>query len=101
MFSAVSRITPGGIKAMKGRTKIPSLTAYDFPMTRLLDEAGIPLILVGDSLGMVVLGYSDTTEVTMADVEHHTRAAARAKPRALLAADLPYRSYETVKDALT
>jgi 3-methyl-2-oxobutanoate hydroxymethyltransferase len=49
---------------------------------------------------MVVLGYSDTTEVTMADVEHHTRAAARAKPRALLAADLPYRSYETVEDAV-
>lgn len=81
--------------------KIAALTAYDFPMARLLDQAGISLILVGDSLGMVVLGYPDTTQVTMADVEHHTRAVARAQPRALLAADLPYRSYETVEDALT
>ncbi len=86
---------------MKSRgEKIAALTAYDFPMTRLLDEAGIPLILVGDSLGMVVLGYADTTHVTMAEMEHHVRAAARAKPRALLAADLPYRSYETVEEAV-
>src|SRR5688572_29341976 len=85
---------------MKGREKIPALTAYDFPMTRLLDEAGIPLILVGDSLGMVVLGYKDTTSVTMEEMEHHLRAAARAKPRALLAADLPYRSYEDPPSAL-
>jgi 3-methyl-2-oxobutanoate hydroxymethyltransferase len=69
-------------------------------MTRLLDEAGVPLILVGDSLGMVVLGYPDTTHVTMAEMEHHTRAAARAKPRALLAADLPYHSYDTVGEAV-
>jgi 3-methyl-2-oxobutanoate hydroxymethyltransferase len=95
------KITASKIIAMKARgEKIAALTAYDFPMARLLDQAGVPLILVGDSLGMVVLGYSDTTEVTMADVEHHTRAAARAKPSALLAADLPYRSYETVADAL-
>ena len=80
--------------------KIASLTAYDFPMTRLLDQAGIPLILVGDSLGMVVLGYPDTTHVTMAEMEHHVRAAARAKPRALLAADLPYHSYEDVASAV-
>jgi len=86
---------------MKGRgLKIASLTAYDFPMTRLLDEAGVPLILVGDSLGMVVLGYPNTTHVTMADMEHHVRAAARAQPRALLAADLPYRSYDTVEGAV-
>lgn len=86
---------------MKGRgEKIPSLTAYDYPMTRMLDETGIPLLLVGDSLGMVVLGYPDTTQVTMAEMEHHVRAAARAKPRALLAADLPYRSYETVEAAV-
>lgn len=83
-----------------GGKKIASLTAYDFPMTRLLDEAGIPLILVGDSLGMVVLGYPDTTHVTLAEMEHHVRAAARAKPRALLAADLPYHSYETAADAV-
>jgi 3-methyl-2-oxobutanoate hydroxymethyltransferase len=95
------KVTAREIIAMKARgEKIAALTAYDFPMARLLDQAGIPLILVGDSLGMVVLGYSDTTEVTMADVEHHTRAAARAKPSALLAADMPYRSYETVEDAV-
>jgi 3-methyl-2-oxobutanoate hydroxymethyltransferase len=95
------KVTAKEITAMKQRgEKIAALTAYDFPVARLLDQAGIPLILVGDSLGMVVLGYSDTTEVTMADVEHHMRAVARAKPRALLVADLPYRSYETVEDAL-
>jgi 3-methyl-2-oxobutanoate hydroxymethyltransferase len=88
------KITPAAIRAWKGRQQIAALTAYDHPMARLLDEAGIPIILVGDSLGMVVLGYPDTTHVTMADMEHHTRAAARAKPRALLAADLPYRSYD-------
>ncbi len=95
-----ARIGPDQVRAMKGREKIPALTAYDFPMTRLLDEAGIPLILVGDSLGMVVLGYTDTTSVTMEEIEHHLRAAARAKPRALLAADLPYRSYDDPATAL-
>jgi 3-methyl-2-oxobutanoate hydroxymethyltransferase len=89
------------IRAMKVRgEKIAALTAYDFPMTKLLDEAGIPLILVGDSLGMVVLGYPDTTHVTMAEMEHHVRAAARAKPRALLGADMPFHSYETVATAV-
>ena len=96
-----SKITAESIRAMKGRRqRIAALTAYDFPMTRLLDEAGLPLLLVGDSLGMVVLGYPDTTHVTMADMEHHVRAAARAKPRALLAADLPVHSYDTVESAL-
>ena len=85
---------------MKGHEKIAALTAYDFPMTKLLDEAGIPFIHVGDTLGMVVLGYPDTTLVTMADMEHHVRAAARAKPRALLAADLPFGSYDTVESAV-
>ena len=95
------KVTADTLRAMKARgDKIAALTAYDFPMTRLLDEAGIPLILVGDSLGMVVLGYPDTTHVTMAEMEHHVRAAARGKPRALLAADMPYRSYETVGDAV-
>lgn len=96
------KVTTDTIRAMKQRgEKIPSLTAYDFPMARLLDQAGIPLILVGDSLGMVVLGYPDTTHVTMAEMEHHVRAVARAKPNALLVADLPYRSYETVEAALS
>jgi 3-methyl-2-oxobutanoate hydroxymethyltransferase len=95
------KITADAVRAMKTRgEKIAALTAYDFPMTRLLDEAGVPLLLVGDSLGMVVLGYPDTTHVTMAEMEHHVRAAARAKPQALLAADLPFRSYETVADAV-
>ncbi|HVV73193.1 MAG TPA: 3-methyl-2-oxobutanoate hydroxymethyltransferase [Verrucomicrobiae bacterium] len=96
-----AKITAEDIRGKKGRgERLAALTAYDFPMTRLLDEAGIPLLLVGDSLGMVVLGYPDTTHVTMAEMEHHVRAASRAQPRALLAADLPYRSYETVATAL-
>ena len=94
-------MTAETIRAMKARgEKIAALTAYDFPMTRLLDEISVPLILVGDSLAMVVLGHPDTTYVTVAEMEHHVRAAARAKPRALLVADLPYRSYETVESAL-
>ena len=97
----MSKTTAETIRAMKTRgEKIAALTAYDFPMARLLDEAGIPVLLVGDSLGMVVLGYPDTTHVTMAEMEHHTRAAARAKPKALLGADLPFKSYDTVEDAV-
>ncbi len=96
------KVTIQTIRAMKARGEtIAALTAYDFPMAKLLDEAGIPLLLVGDSLGMVVLGYPDTTHVTMAEMEHHVRAAARAKPNALLGADLPYKSYETAGDAVT
>src|SRR5438876_11795405 len=95
------KITAEIIRAMKARReKIAALTAYDYPMTRLLDEAGIPFIHVGDTLGMVVLGYPDTTHVTMADMEHHVRAVARAKPRALLVADLPFRSYESADAAV-
>ena len=93
-------ITAETIRQMKGRKPIAALTVYDYPMTRMLDECGVPLLLVGDSLGMVVLGLPDTTGVTMADMEHHIRAAARAKPRALLAADLPKGSYETIDDAV-
>lgn len=90
------KVTVDEIRAMKKRgEKIASLTAYDYPTAKLLDEADIPLILVGDSLGMVVLGYPDTTLVTMEEMEHHVRAVARAKPRALLAADMPFRSYTT------
>src|SRR5450432_4830653 len=97
----MTKITTGSIRAMKTRgEKIAALTAYDYPMTKLLDEAGIPLILVGDSLGMVVLGYPDTTHVTMAEMEHHISAAARAKPNALLGADLPFKSYETIQSAV-
>ena len=96
-----SKITVEKIRAMKNRgEKIAALTAYDFAMAKLLDECGVPFLLVGDSVGMVVLGYPDTTHVTMAEIEHHLRAAARAKPNALLGADLPFKSYETISDAV-
>src|SRR2546429_4375981 len=97
----LTKVTPATIRAMKKRgQKIGSLTAYDYPTTKLLDEAGVPLLLVGDSLGMVVLGYPDTTVVTMEEMEHHVRAVARAKPQALLGADLPFRSYDNSNDAV-
>ncbi len=93
------QITPATIRGMKGRP-IPALTAYDYAMARILDEAGIPIILVGDSMGMVVLGYPDTTHVTLAEMEHHVRAVARARPKGLIVADMPYRTYENADDAL-
>ena len=80
--------------------RITSLTAYDYPTARLLDEAGIDIILVGDSLGMVVLGYEDTTEVTLDEMLHHTRIVARAVKHALLVADLPIHTYDTPEQAL-
>lgn len=76
------------------------LTAYDYPVARLLDEAGIDLILVGDSLGMVVLGHDDTTEVTVEMMLHHTMACRRGTKNAALVADLPYRSYESPAEAV-
>src|SRR3712207_4952339 len=75
--------------------RITALTAYDYPTARLLDESGLDIILVGDSLGMVVLGYEDTTEVTLEMMVHHTRAVARGVKRALLVADMPIHSYDT------
>ena len=80
--------------------RITALTAYDYPTARLLDESGIDIILVGDSLGMVVLGYSDTTQVTLDEMLHHTRAAARGVKRALLVADLSVGTYETPEAAI-
>ena len=80
--------------------RITALTAYDYPTARLLDESGIDVILVGDSLGMVVLGYEDTTRVTLDEMLHHTRAAARGVKRAVLVADLPIHTYETPVEAL-
>ncbi len=73
--------------------KIVCLTAYDFPTARLLDEAGVDVVLVGDSLGMVVLGYENTLPVTVDEMLHHTRAVRRGVRRALLVADMPYGSY--------
>ncbi len=95
------KITPAGIRDRKrSGEKIAALTAYDYPLAKMLDEAGVPFLLVGDSLGMVVLGYPDTTLVTMADMEHHVRAVARAKPQALVVADLPFGTYDTVAEAV-
>lgn len=88
------------IRSLKGTRRIAALTAYDFPTARLLDEAGVDLLLVGDSLGMVVLGFPDTTAVTMEHMLHHTAAVARAEPAALVLADLPIRSYDSPDDAL-
>src|SRR5271168_2727361 len=95
------KITPDWIRAAKTRgERVAALTAYDYPTARLLDEAGVPLILVGDSVGMVVLGYPDTTQVTLADMRHHVAAVARAKTKALVVGDLPYHTYQTTGNAV-
>jgi 3-methyl-2-oxobutanoate hydroxymethyltransferase len=75
--------------------KITCLTAYDYPTARLLDEVGVEILLVGDSVGMVVLGYENTLPVTLEEMLHHTRAVRRGVRRALLVADMPYGSYHT------
>jgi 3-methyl-2-oxobutanoate hydroxymethyltransferase len=80
--------------------RIPTVTAYDFPTAQLVDEAGIPLILVGDSLGQVMLGYDTTVRVSMEEMLHHTRAVVRGSRRALVVADMPFLSYASVEDAL-
>src|SRR5881392_1850848 len=80
--------------------RVTALTAYDYPTARLLDESGLDIVLVGDSVGMVVLGYEDTTRVTLDEMLHHTRAVARGVKAALLVADLPINSYNTPEQAL-
>jgi 3-methyl-2-oxobutanoate hydroxymethyltransferase len=88
-------------REMKRRgEKITALTAYDYPTARLLDESGIDIILVGDSVGMVVLGFEDTTPVTLEMMLHHTAAAARGVKRALLVADMPIGTYDSPNEAL-
>ncbi len=96
------KILPTHIIKMKKRgEKIVMITAYDYPTAKLVDEAGVDAILVGDSLGMVVLGYSSTLPVTMEEMLHHIRAVARARPRALVIGDMPFLSYETsTRDAV-
>ena len=78
--------------------KITMVTAYDYPAARLVDRAGVDIILVGDSLGMVVLGYEDTTKVTMDEMLHHSRAVARARPRALVVGDMPFGTFQASAD---
>ena len=87
------------LKRKKG-ARLAMLTAYDFPTARLVAEAGVDLILEGDSLGMVVLGYDSTVPVTMDDMVHHTRAARRGAPDAFLIADMPFLSYASPEQAL-
>ncbi|MCL4242556.1 MAG: 3-methyl-2-oxobutanoate hydroxymethyltransferase, partial [Dehalococcoidia bacterium] len=70
------------------------ITAYDYPSARLVEQAGIPVILVGDSLGSVVLGYDSTVPVTMEDIVYHTRAVVRATEKAIVVADMPFMSYQ-------
>lgn len=85
----------------KKKQKITALTAYDYPVARLLDEAGVDVILVGDSLGMVVLGYETTIPVTMDEMVHHTKAVVRARKRAMVIGDMPYLSFHlSLKDTV-
>ena len=103
----MSRSTVPSIREQKvihGSKPLVMITAYDAPGARMVDEAGVDMILVGDSLAMVVLGYEDTLQVTVDDIAHHTAAVARTKPSALVVADLPWLSYhisvkETVNNA--
>jgi 3-methyl-2-oxobutanoate hydroxymethyltransferase len=95
------KINIHALRAMKQRgEKIVALTAYDFFTAKIMDEVGVQLILVGDSVGMAELGYENTLPVTMDDMIHHTKAVARAKPKALLVADMPFMSYASVRTAL-
>jgi 3-methyl-2-oxobutanoate hydroxymethyltransferase len=104
MADAPKRTTAPAVRAMKGAKRVGMITAYDYPSAKVADSAGCDVILVGDSLGMVVLGYPDTLSVTVDDMIHHTRAAARGATRALLVGDMPYLSYhlsveESVRNA--
>jgi 3-methyl-2-oxobutanoate hydroxymethyltransferase len=92
----VRRLTVGDIARMHADgERIAMLTAYDFPTAKLLDEAGIPLLLVGDSLGRAMLGYENEIPVSMADMLHHTAAVTRGAKRALVVGDMPFLSYAT------
>jgi 3-methyl-2-oxobutanoate hydroxymethyltransferase len=96
------RININQIKEMKQKgEKIAMLTAYDYSMARIVDDAGIPLVLVGDSLGMVMLGYDSTVPVTMEEMLHHTRAVVRGTKKALVVADMPFMTYQiSVEEAM-
>jgi len=96
------RISINQIKEMKQKgEKITMLTAYDYSTAKIVDEVGIPLILVGDSLGMVVLGYESTIPVTMEEMLHHTRAVVRGTKQAMVIGDMPFMTYHiSIEDAL-
>jgi len=99
-----AKVTVPAVRAMKSTQRIGMITAYDFPSAKLADAAGSDIILVGDSLGMVILGYPDTLSVTVDDMLHHTRAVVRGATRALIVGDMPYLSYhvsveESVRNA--
>jgi 3-methyl-2-oxobutanoate hydroxymethyltransferase len=96
------RVTITDIKEMKQKKeKIPMLTAYDYVTAKMVEEAGVPLILVGDSLGMVMLGYESTIPVTMDEMIHHTKAVVRGTRKALIVGDMPFMTYHiSVSDAL-
>ena len=97
----VRRLTVGDIaRRYADGERIPMLTAYDYPTAKLLDEAGIPLLLVGDSLGRVMLGYENEIPVSMADMLHHTGAVTRGARRAFVVGDMPFLSYATVETAV-
>jgi len=87
------QVSAPAIRARKGSSPIVMVTAYDHPGPRIADEAGVDIILVGDSVAMVVLGYDDTLKVTLADMVHHVGAVGRARPHALVVGDLPWLSY--------
>ncbi len=90
------RVTINDVREMKARgEKIPMMTAYDYTSARIVDDAGIPIILVGDTLGQVMLGYDSTLPVTMDEMIHHTKAVARGAGRALIVGDMPFMSYQT------
>ncbi len=91
----MARLAIPELKAMKERgEKIPMLTAYDYPTAKLVDQAGVPMILVGDSLGMVVLGYDSTLPVTIEDMIRHGQAVVRGAQRAIVVVDMPFLSYQ-------
>ena len=100
MAKRTVRRTPQEISSLKNQRKITALSTYDFPMARLVDEQDIDILLVGDSLGMVLLGYETTQKVTMTEMLHHVRATSRACQSSLVVADMPYGSYETAEKAL-
>jgi 3-methyl-2-oxobutanoate hydroxymethyltransferase len=98
------KVTVPAVRAMKGKARIGMLTAYDYPSAKIADAAGAEILLVGDSLGMVVLGYPDTLSVTVDDMLHHTRAVVRGAKTSLIVGDMPYLSYhisveESVRNA--